>query len=473
MRLRFLLFLTVVGLLVTGQSPVGGQEAPVEPTPFDEDRAAEAGRQAGDDPSGGFPPPVTAADETTATYRVFATQYRPHVEGSVEVAVPDKCAKFAALGNASALSQFGCPSGYSLGLDYRVSVTLANGRGAVFPVKEVGPWNIDDNYWGGAPGSPRPRRLFRDLPRGRPEAHAAFYDGYNTRTNCLDLDRTPYDPPRTGGADQFGRCVLNPAGIDLSVAAAAQLGLAPLENAWVDVTFMWEGGTTPGSPVSVGGTAKPALARGSTRFLRHTLTTGAADIAYVYGNPTDIAVMGDWDGDGTRTPGVFRGGVWHLRNRNSTGSADGSFGFGDPGDLPVVGDWDGDGFDTIGVFRGGVWHLRNSNSTGPADGVFGFGDPGDVPVTGDWNNDPFDTLGVFRGGRWFLRNSNSTGAADVSSHFGDPADRPVVGDWDNDGADTPGVFRAGWWFLRNDTGNGVAHREFLFGDRGDRPLVWS
>jgi hypothetical protein len=34
--------------------------------------------------------------------------------------------------------------------------------------------------------------------------------------------------------------VLNPAGIDLSPAAAAQLGLTAYKNEWVTVTFLWE-----------------------------------------------------------------------------------------------------------------------------------------------------------------------------------------------------------------------------------------
>ena len=34
--------------------------------------------------------------------------------------------------------------------------------------------------------------------------------------------------------------MLNPAGIDLSIEAAKQLGLGNLENAWVTVSFLWE-----------------------------------------------------------------------------------------------------------------------------------------------------------------------------------------------------------------------------------------
>lgn len=215
--------------------------------PLSSDAAASAGAE---QPNGAVPQPSVAGEgqpqvaaETAAaarfvTYRVFATQYEPHTPGAVEVAVPDRCVKFAALGNTSALAAANCGAGYPLSLDYRVQVTRDDGRTATLPVLEVGPWNLDDNYWNPTSGTPRPRRRFTDLPTGRPEAQAAFYDSYNTVSDCTDLDHEPTGKP--GGADQFGRCVLNPAGIDLSVAAAAVLGLNPLENDWLTVSFLWE-----------------------------------------------------------------------------------------------------------------------------------------------------------------------------------------------------------------------------------------
>ena len=268
-------------------APAGAQVGDELPTPRDQAAAAGAGADAGPARSNQPPAPSLhagegapsiAAAETLSqsgfvTYRVFATQYQPHVSGAVEVALPDRCVKFASLGNTTALANANCGPGYPLGLDYRVTVARDNNAGsATFPVKEVGPWNLDDNYWNGTSGTLRPRRLFTNLPTGTPEAQAAFSNGYNTITNCKDLAQNPYNPPRNGGADQFGRCVLNPAGIDLSVAAAAQLGLQPLENAWLTVSFLWEpaastyqavtparildtrtGNGAPASPVGAGG----------------------------------------------------------------------------------------------------------------------------------------------------------------------------------------------------------------------------
>lgn len=247
MRTRTFLFIAGALVLVLGDpllAPAAGAQttrptspSSAQPTPRDQAAAAAAGRQAGQ-----IPPSAQVADTAVpislSTARVFATQYAPNTPGSVEVAVPDKCAKFAALRNTSALASAGCPSTYLLGLDYRVVVFADNGRSAVLPVKDVGPWNTDDNFWDFGPGAPRARRLFTDLPAETPESQSAYYSGYNSSANCKNLDGSLSG--HGGGADQFGRCVLNPAGIDLSTNAAAGLGLGPGQNAWVTVAYLWE-----------------------------------------------------------------------------------------------------------------------------------------------------------------------------------------------------------------------------------------
>jgi len=49
-------------------------------------------------------------------------------------------------------------------------------------------------------------------------------------------------------------------------------------------------------------------------------------------------------------PAVVRGNVWHLRNTLTSGIGELSISYGDPGDVPILGDWDGDGTDSRGVF---------------------------------------------------------------------------------------------------------------------------
>jgi hypothetical protein len=100
-----------------------------------------------------------------------------------------------------------------------------NGYVEIAPVWDVGPWNIHDNYWaheenrliyahldyGGASGG---------LGRGLPQAQAAYESGFNA------------------GRDEFGRHVLNPAGIDLADGTFWN-GLNLRGNAWISVEYLW------------------------------------------------------------------------------------------------------------------------------------------------------------------------------------------------------------------------------------------
>ncbi|OLF09976.1 hypothetical protein [Actinophytocola xanthii] len=105
--------------------------------------------------------------------------------------------------------------------EYSVRVCASNGRCEWAPVWDVGPWNTRDDYWNPA----SVRQEWKDLPQGRPEAQAAYENGYN------------------GGKDQFGRTVANPAGIDLADGTFWD-GLGLTNNAWVTVTYQWTG-TSP------------------------------------------------------------------------------------------------------------------------------------------------------------------------------------------------------------------------------------
>jgi hypothetical protein len=157
------------------------------------------------------------------SYTVFATQYNGYSDW--EVAIPDKYIKFANLGWETHAGYEDGP--FNVGLERQ-------GLSQQVLVKDVGPWNIDDNYWNKPNDPQKPRRLFTDLPQGKPESQAAYQDGYN------------------GGLDQSGRKVLNPAGCDLTPKVAAALGLAYLENDWIKVTYLWESApVTPSATVAI------------------------------------------------------------------------------------------------------------------------------------------------------------------------------------------------------------------------------
>lgn len=128
------------------------------------------------------------------TFKVFTTQYIGYT--NYEMALPHRKLKFRG--------------------GYKAVVSFKN-RSARIPVKEVGPWNTYDNYW-----DPRSKRtMWKNLKRGVPEAQAAYYSNYNN------------------GKDEFGRKVLNPAGADLTPAAARQVGLRKYQNAWIQVRMPW------------------------------------------------------------------------------------------------------------------------------------------------------------------------------------------------------------------------------------------
>jgi hypothetical protein len=138
----------------------------------------------------------TSAKRRGVSCKVFATQYRGHTRS--EVALPHRILKDRG--------------------GYTVSIRRGN-HGAKAKVKEVGPWNIRDNYW----QARKHRDMWDNLPRCTPEAEAAYFKDYNN------------------GKDQFGRKVLNPAGVDLTPRVASRLGLKKYQNAWVHVRYPWVG----------------------------------------------------------------------------------------------------------------------------------------------------------------------------------------------------------------------------------------
>jgi hypothetical protein len=155
---------------------------------------------------------VRAQEKTqAATYRVFATREGLVGGTTANGHVVAERDMFVALPSRRALS----PRHTS---DYSVKICTAEGRCAFAPVWDVGPWNTRDDYW----NPPDRRENWADLPQGLPQAQAAKESGYN------------------GGKDQFGRTVLNPAGIDLADGLFWDaLGLT--DNAWVTVDYLWTG----------------------------------------------------------------------------------------------------------------------------------------------------------------------------------------------------------------------------------------
>lgn len=174
------------------------------------------------------------------TYRVFATRVGLVGNSTANGHVVAPRDHFVALPSRRTLSTRGSS-------DYTVQVCADNGRCAWVPVWDVGPWNTTDDYW----NLPMVRESWDDLPQGLPEAQAAFQDGYN------------------GGRDQFGRRVLNPAGIDLADGTFWD-ALRLRDNQWVTVNYLWAGpglfglvGAVPLTVVRAPDSASPDVGRAS------------------------------------------------------------------------------------------------------------------------------------------------------------------------------------------------------------------
>ena len=173
------------------------------------------------------------------TYRIYATR-----EGLVgnrtanghTIVTRDH---FVALPSSSVLNSLG-------GTTYTVNLSNpSNGRSVNrVPVWDVGPWNTKDNYWA------INRAEFQDLPRGKPEAQAAYQDGYN------------------GGKDEFGRLVSNPAGIDLADGTFWD-DLGMVGNGWIDVTFNWTSSGTIVDNSASGFTASTSWSTGTSSTDRY------------------------------------------------------------------------------------------------------------------------------------------------------------------------------------------------------------
>ena len=121
----------------------------------------------------------------------------------------------------------------------------------------------------------------------------------------------------------------------------------------------------------------------------------ATTLVYTYGLPGDQPVANNWSGTSTVDQiGISRcpaAGVcsWVVENVGDGvyRTSDPVYYFGLSGDIAVVGDWNGNGQrKRIGVFRGGLWilEINGTNVYAPNDIQASFGLPGDKPVVGKW-----------------------------------------------------------------------------------------
>jgi hypothetical protein len=215
----------------------------------------------------------------------------------------------------------------------------------------------------------------------------------------------PYDEVYFG--DWYGH------GVDLPMVRRGNVFFVPSEDS-PNITASVFAYGDEGDEVYIGdwngdGVDSIAIRRGNEYYVKNeNQKTGVADGVFAYGDADDYVLVGNWDGALAApsaeergkgdTLTVVRGNEYFVKNSIATGEADYTFLFGDPDDYVVVGDWalvtdngdgtgaveSGDGADQLAVVRGNEYHLSTelrtarTNGTNPAtQRVFAYGDPDD------------------------------------------------------------------------------------------------
>jgi len=190
-------------------------------------------------------------------------------------------------------------------------------------------------------------------------------------------------------------------------------------------------------------------------------------------------LVGDFDGDGYTDVGLWDDAhVRALLDSTNDGQIDGiAPSLGISSDIAFMGDWDGDGVDTLALYRSSTHQIIwcNSNSTGAYSvrSVNTVGVSGGVPVKGDWNRDGQDGFAVYDiATRTFTFYQSMSSAAFATWDVGNAGDLPVSGDWDHDGHDSIGLYRPStreFWLYDTIAGQPTVHVGSI-GNPGDVPI---
>ncbi|MGN6546073.1 MAG: SdrD B-like domain-containing protein, partial [Aureliella sp.] len=123
------------------------------------------------------------------------------------------------------------------------------------------------------------------------------------------------------------------------------------------------------------------------------------------------------------------------------------FRFGSEKDIAITGDFNGDGISSIGVFQEGKWTLDVDGDgvlSPDRDRIIEFGETGDLPLIGDFDGNGIDELAIVRGNQVIV-DSNGNGRIDATDQvfqLENEAGTVVVGDFDGDGKDEPALHQS-------------------------------
>lgn len=198
-------------------------------------------------------------------------------------------------------------------------------------------------------------------------------------------------------------------------------------------------------------------------------TGGDPEVRYPFGGqPGEIGLLGDVDGDGRADLCLFLDGVFRCDTEHDFGASETRIRFGQSGDVPLLGDLDGDGKADPCVYRAGQF-LCGTARDGNVNVTVHFGQPGDIPLLGDVDGDGRADPCVFRQGV-FLCDTAHDGSVNVTIVFGQVGDIPLLGDFDGDGKADPCVYRAGQ-LLCDTKHDGTLGGRLTFGNGDGTPLL--
>ncbi len=212
-----------------------------------------------------------ASDNPPPTYKVYATR-----EGLVGYTTANGHKiqpndRFVSLPSWTVLNDKGKS-------DYQVRITAPNGKSAVAPVWDTGPWNFKDNYWH------NPRSQFKDIAVGVPQAEKAFFGKHN------------------GGKNESGKPIYNPSGIDIGDGTFWQdLGLKGDFGGQVDVSFIWEGSVPDPATISEAKASDVSSGTASISWKTSQPTSGWVE----YGFDTNYGFNSPLDNTMTTSRSVF------------------------------------------------------------------------------------------------------------------------------------------------------------------------
>jgi len=225
--------------------------------------------------------------------------------------------------------------------------------------------------------------------------------------------------------------------------------------------------------------ADPCVVRGG-RFLCDTAGDGGdAEASITFGQPGDIPLMGDWDGDGRADPCVYRAGRFLCDTAHDGGAPEARTPrLGIPGDVPLLADVDGDGR-ADACLRRGCSFLCDLDRNGTLETRIDFGKPTDVPLLADVNGDHRADPCVERAGLYLCDTAHNGGAAEVIFDLnpalaGIGSGVPLLGDVDGDGRADPCLWSDGrliCGFFSRQGGVPVSVLDLRFGQTGDVPVL--